>query len=180
MSRRAEIIQDRKFTGIDTSLGRFFLIWSDEGITDVIFPGESESELMTRLKGCRNPHIDHVPVWIRNVESDIQKLIESGSAELREVPLDMTGIPPFHRRVYGVVKNIPPGKVMTYGEVARLCGSPRAARAVGQAMAENPFPLIVPCHRVISSTGAMGGFSSPGGVETKKHLLLREGFVEKV
>ncbi|MHC9541494.1 MAG: methylated-DNA--[protein]-cysteine S-methyltransferase [Vulcanimicrobiota bacterium] len=174
MKSQADAAPDKKFTGIDTYLGRFFLIWSDNGVTDIIFPGESESELMRRLKGCRSPHSKQVPLWIKNIVSDIQTLLETGSADLTAVPLDMSGIPPFHQKVYNLVKTILPGQVKTYGEVARLCDSPGAARAVGHAMATNPFPLVVPCHRVIASTGAMGGFSAPGGIEVKKQLLLRE------
>ncbi len=176
MKRLKDTSEEKKFIGIDTSLGRFFLIWSDKGVTDIIFPGESESLLMKKLRGCRSPHCKQVPLWIQNIVSDIQKLLETGSADLREVPLDMSGIPPFYQKVYNAVKSILPGQIITYGEVARLCGSPGAARAVGHAMATNPFPLVVPCHRVITSTGALGGFSAPGGVSIKKHLLLREGF----
>jgi len=165
---------DKKFIGIDTYLGRFFIIWSDKGVTDFMFPGESESRLTIRPKGCRSPHSRNVPLWINNIVSDIQTLLETGSADLRSVPLDMSGISPFFQKVYSIVKTILPGHVMTYGEVAMLCESPGAARAVGRAMAVKPFPLLVPCHRVIASTGAMGGFYAPGGIEVKKQLLLRE------
>jgi O-6-methylguanine DNA methyltransferase len=88
-------------------------------------------------------------------------------------PLDFSASPPFARRVYEVVRRIPPGRTMTYGEVARRAGSPGAARAVGNAMARNPIPLFVPCHRVVGSAG-LGGFSADGGVGLKRRLLARE------
>ena len=84
-------------------------------------------------------------------------------------------MPPFHQDVYAIVRNIPPGQTRSYGEVAALCGDRHAARAVGQAMARNPFPIIVPCHRVLAAGGKSGGFSARGGVTTKLRLLAIEG-----
>ena len=95
----------------------------------------------------------------------------------RKVPLDadvdLAGESPFRRRVYQRVRKIPYGQTMTYGEVAGEVGCPEGTRAVGQAMAANRFPLIIPCHRVVSGKGGVGGFSS--GVELKKYLLRLEG-----
>jgi methylated-DNA-[protein]-cysteine S-methyltransferase len=81
---------------------------------------------------------------------------------------------PFLRRVYEVVRAIPRGRVMSYQEVARAAGSPRAARAVGQAMRRNPTLFFMPCHRVVAASG-LGGFSAPGELDTKRRLLALEG-----
>lgn len=80
----------------------------------------------------------------------------------------------FQSRVIEIVQSIPPGQTMTYGQVAALAGSPGAARAVGQVMATNPVPLVIPCHRVVGSSGQLGGFSAPGGIATKQTLLTQE------
>ncbi len=84
-------------------------------------------------------------------------------------------VPPFHRKVYQALCRVPAGKTVTYAELARLAGSPKAARAVGQAMARNPFPIIIPCHRVLPSTGRLGHYSGRGGAATKRKLLQLEG-----
>jgi methylated-DNA-[protein]-cysteine S-methyltransferase len=87
----------------------------------------------------------------------------------------MTGVPPFHQRVYAVARAIAPGHTLTYGEVAAALGEPGAARAVGQALGHNPFAPVVPCHRVLAAGARSGGFSATGGVDTKLRMLLAEG-----
>ena len=80
----------------------------------------------------------------------------------------------FRDKVYAVVKSIPKGKVATYGQVAKLAGNPRAARAVGMFMRTNPYAPIIPCHRVVASNGGLTGYSGRGGVRGKKKMLLNE------
>lgn len=94
--------------------------------------------------------------------------------ELTHLVLDMDGVPPFHQRVYALARQLPPGETRTYGELARQLGEPGAARAVGQALAANPFAPVVPCHRVLAADGRSGGFSANGGVSTKLRMLLVE------
>jgi methylated-DNA-[protein]-cysteine S-methyltransferase len=89
-----------------------------------------------------------------------------------DVPLDLSGQPPFRRKVLRAAAKIPYGRTVTYGELAARCGNPKAARAVGQAMARNPVPPLVPCHRVIGSDGSLVGFG--GGLEAKRRLLDME------
>ncbi|RZJ10583.1 MAG: MGMT family protein, partial [Haliea sp.] len=91
--------------------------------------------------------------------------------DLSDIPLDMAGVPPFHRRVYEIARAIPPGRVLTYGEVAQRLGEPGAARAVGQALGHNPFAPVIPCHRVLAANRQGGGFSAGGGVSTKLRML---------
>ncbi len=92
-----------------------------------------------------------------------------------EVALDYGTTAPFLIKVYDALRAIPRGSVISYGELARAVGSPGAARAVGQAMARNPLPLVVPCHRVLGSSGRLGGFSAPTGIALKRELLVLEG-----
>ncbi len=95
--------------------------------------------------------------------------------DFSDAPLHFSGISAFMLSVYQAAQKIPPGTVVTYGELAAAVGKPKAARAVGSALAKNPIPLIVPCHRVIASAGKLGGFSAPGGLATKVRLLECEG-----
>jgi O-6-methylguanine DNA methyltransferase len=87
------------------------------------------------------------------------------------VVLDESGIDAFRRDVYGAAREVPPGKTVSYGEIAHAIGKPDAPRAVGAALAENPFPIVVPCHRVLSAGGELHGFSAPGGITTKRRML---------
>ena len=91
------------------------------------------------------------------------------------MPLDLDGVPEFHRRVYDVARAIPPGETRSYGEVAAALGEPGAAQAVGRALGRNPVPIVVPCHRVLAADGRLHGFSAPGGIETKRRMLALEG-----
>lgn len=92
-----------------------------------------------------------------------------------ELPVDQQGLTSFQKTVYRVVAGIPYGEMKSYAEVARDIQRPRGARGIGSAMARNPLPIIIPCHRVVGSSGAMTGYSAPGGIETKKWLLMMEG-----
>jgi len=90
-------------------------------------------------------------------------------------PVDLTGTSDFSQRVYTELRRVKWGETVTYGELAARAGAPAAARAIGRIMANNPAPLIIPCHRVVRSDGALGGFSAPGGVDFKKKMLALEG-----
>ena len=93
----------------------------------------------------------------------------------KRVLVRMRDYPPFYRSVWKACAMIPKGSVRSYGWLARKIGRPQAARAVGQALAKNPFAPIVPCHRVVGADGRLTGFSAPGGVAAKRRLLEREG-----
>jgi methylated-DNA-[protein]-cysteine S-methyltransferase len=100
----------------------------------------------------------------------------SGQAVVFTITLDLTGVPAFRRRVWQATRGIPWGETRSYGWLAAQAGQPRGARAVGQAMAHNPVPIVVPCHRVVSTTG-LGGFT--GGLDMKRQLLALEGGTQR-
>jgi O-6-methylguanine DNA methyltransferase len=87
---------------------------------------------------------------------------------------EMKNYPPFYQDVWKACAQIPEGSVRTYGWLARAIGRPKAARAVGQALGANPFAPVIPCHRVIRADGGLGGYSGPGGLETKRKMLAKE------
>ena len=104
----------------------------------------------------------------------INALLAGGRDDLVDLALDLDSVAPFNRRVYEIARAIPPGETSTYGQIAKAMGEPGAARAIGKALGDNPWPIIVPCHRVLAADGKSGGFSAPGGVDTKARLLTIE------
>ena len=115
------------------------------------------------------------PPAIATAIDRLKSALAGEPASLAEVALDLDRIPEFDGRVYQSARTIPSGRVRTYGEIAAEVGVPGAAREVGAALARNPFPLIVPCHRVVAAGGKLGGFSAAGGAITKRRLLEIEG-----
>lgn len=154
----------RGFTEFDTPVGRCGIAWGDGAITGVWLPGTR------RVRDSVSP-----PADVEAVIAAIVDLLEGERRDLAWVPLQMEGLPDFDRRVYEVARTIPPGSTASYGDVAALLGAPNAGRDVGKALARNPFAIVVPCHRVIGTSGEVGGFSAAGGVTTKTQLLSIEG-----
>jgi methylated-DNA-[protein]-cysteine S-methyltransferase len=160
----------------DTAIGPCGLAWGDGGITGVQLPEGSEEATRARLL-VRFPDAaeSRPPKAVARAVDGVTALLEGRGGDLSGVALDLTGVPPFHGKVYALARAIPPGKTLTYGELAAQAGSPGSARAVGQAMGKNPFPVVVPCHRVLAAHGKLGGFSATGGVTTKMRMLAIEG-----
>lgn len=135
-------------------------------------PQATESRI-ARKSGANQPGIP--PRQIAGVIEKIRKHLEGKAQDFRDVAVDLDGVTAFFRQVYEATRQIPPGQTRTYGEIAKEAGQPGAAQEVGQAMAKNPVPIIVPCHRVSAAGGKLGGFSAPGGPATKAKLLALEG-----
>jgi len=159
---------DRTVT-FDTALGRCAVSWSDLGITGVSLP---------RRAGYSAPAMEDVgdvPAFVRDAVDGMRAVLAGERRDLHPVPLDERGLDPFRRSVYAATRDIEPGTTQTYGQVAKAIGRPDAARDVGTALSQNPFPIVVPCHRVLAAGGKLGGFSARGGVATKLRLLEIEG-----
>ncbi len=157
----------------ETPLGRCGIAWSDEGIVAVQLPGRSDELTIARLLE-RAPDARPRGGRAHPDVTALQAMLRGEPRTLQELKLDLRGVPEFHRRAYVAVRQVAPGETISYGELARRLGSPGAARAVGQAMAKNPFVLVVPCHRVMAAKQGFGGFSAEGGLTTKLRLLERE------
>ncbi|HUA03299.1 MAG TPA: methylated-DNA--[protein]-cysteine S-methyltransferase [Solirubrobacteraceae bacterium] len=160
----------------ETAIGTCGVGWSDVGITGVALPRER------RLNGSALQGSTDVPDRVRAAIDGMASLLRGQSSDLRFVVLDERGVEEFRRRVYAATREIGPGATATYGDIARAIREPRAAQAVGAALAQNPFPIIVPCHRVLAATGALHGFSAPGGIATKRRMLEIErapGFTQE-
>jgi methylated-DNA-[protein]-cysteine S-methyltransferase len=113
--------------------------------------------------------------WHPRLAARLRELAGGVPQQFDEIELDIDRYTGFARDVLTACRRIPWGQTMTYGELAAQCGAPGAARAVGNVMASNRFPLVVPCHRVVAAGGRLGGFSAPQGVEMKRRLLRLEG-----
>ena len=165
-----------EFTLFDTAIGRCGMAWSRRGVVRVQLPGTREGETSARLaRHCPGAVEAAAPARIEPAIEGIVALLGGGRRDLSWALLDLEGVPLFHRRVYEVVREIPPGWLLTYGEVAARLGLPGSARAVGQALGRNPVAILVPCHRVVAAGGRAGGFSAGAGVATKRRLLAIEG-----
>ena len=163
------------FTLFDTAIGRCGIAWSDRGLVGVQLPEGGDTETRERMLR-RFPAAAETspPPKVQRAIDGIIALLLGEPSDLSAIELDMEDVAPFHRRVYEVARAIPPGKTLAYGDVAARAGVPGAARAVGQALGRNPFPIIVPCHRVVAAGGKIGGFSAHGGTATKRRMLAIE------
>ncbi len=164
-----------------TAFGECGLAWTAHGLAWIQLPGHTPAEMQARLRAgiaLRGaPSIGEVepPPWVADAMDRISAHLAGRVADLSTILLDLAPVPPFFRRVYEEARAVPRGEVRTYAALAASAGSPGATRAVGQAMAKNPWPIVVPCHRIVGSAGKPGGFSAPGGLDTKARLLALEG-----
>jgi len=153
----------------ETALGRCAIRWTAVGIAGVALP---------QARPHPGPALESsvaIPGSVRDAIDGIVAVLAGATEDLRTVALDERGIDPFRRAVHAATREIGPGTTRSYGDVARAIDRPDAARDVGAALARNPFPIIVPCHRVVAANGALTGFSAPGGLATKRRLLELEG-----
>lgn len=141
-----------------------------KGIAKVVLPKTKKEEVEEELRGFKN----EVNQMLANLcVGLIARYLNGEPVTLEQIPIDWKAIPAAHRFVLQALRQISRvGQTITYGELARICGIPKAAKFVGQAMAKNPVPLLIPCHRVICSNGSLGGFA--GGIEMKEKLLELE------
>lgn len=153
----------RGFARFETAIGRCGVAWGERGIEGIWLPGPA------RRAPAGTP-----PPAVRDAIAAMTALLAGEPRDLGDVAIDLSAVPPFHRRVYELARTVPPGATVSYGWIAERLGARGAARAVGQALGKNPFPIVVPCHRVVAAGGKLGGFSAAGGVATKRRMLAIE------
>jgi len=166
------------FALFDTAVGTVGITWSEAGVSGVQLPeggADATRSRLLRAHPAAEQATGELPPMVTRAIAGMTALLAGDADDLRDVPLDLDGVPEFSRGVYDIARGIDPGQIMTYGEIAARLGSPHDSRAVGQALGHNPVPLIVPCHRVLAAGGKLGGFSALGGVTTKLRLLDIEG-----
>jgi methylated-DNA-[protein]-cysteine S-methyltransferase len=166
---------DRGFTLFDTRIGPCGIAWADRGVMAVQLPEGNEARTRARLlRRCPHAREATPPAHVQDAIEGIVSLLRGEARDLSTIVLDMDGLPAFDRRVYEVARTIVPGATLSYGEIAARLGTSGLAREVGQALGRNPFPIVVPCHRVLAAGGKVGGFSANGGITTKLRLLTIE------
>ena len=164
------------FTLFDTAIGTCGVAWNARGLTGVQLPQSEGGDPRTRLARRYPQAVETVPpAAAAQAIAGMQALLNGEPRDLLEVELDISGLAPFSGRVYEISRAIPPGQTLTYGDVARQLGDLSLSRAVGQALGANPWPIVVPCHRILAAGGRKGGFSAPGGADTKLRMLEIEG-----
>jgi methylated-DNA-[protein]-cysteine S-methyltransferase len=167
-----------KYTIFSTAWGYFGLAADKKGVIRTILPCPNRKAVVkSLLAGLENPQFN------KNLLKPLQKQIIAyfeGKPARFNTHLVLDDLPPFARKVLDACRKIPSSKTVSYSQLAGMISHPRASRAVGSALARNPIPLIIPCHRVIHSDGSLGNFSAFGGTSTKKKLLALETKVHKL
>jgi methylated-DNA-[protein]-cysteine S-methyltransferase len=165
------------FTLFDTRIGLCGIAWNDAGIFCTQLPeGDATRSRARFLQRVPGAHEAAAPPEVQAVIDRIVALLEGAKGEdFTDIALDMERLPEFNRAVYAIARKIQPGETITYGDIAKQLGGVQLSRDVGQAMGKNPFPIIVPCHRVLAAGAKPGGFSARGGTTTKLKMLAIEG-----
>jgi methylated-DNA-[protein]-cysteine S-methyltransferase len=153
-------------TVFPTPLGPCAVSWGDAGLTGVELPGAP----------AREGDVSHPPPEIAAVIGRVRQHLHGKFQDFSDVRNDFTRVPEFAREVYHATLAVKAGQTTSYGALAAAMGQPPAvSRAVGSALGANPWPLLVPCHRIVAADGKLTGFSGPGGIKTKLRLLALEG-----
>jgi methylated-DNA-[protein]-cysteine S-methyltransferase len=166
-----------RYGAFETAAGVCAIAWTDRGIARFQLPvrdaAAAERLLLRRIPDAAP---DTPPAAVADAIAAVRDYFAGRPVDFTGVALDLATEEPFFARVYDAVRRIGWGTTTTYGSLARDLGAPpEDARAVGQAMAKNPVPLLIPCHRVLAAGGRPGGFSAPGGARTKLRMLALEG-----
>ena len=162
----------------DTAIGQCGVAWNSRGLIAVQLPDGNPAATEKRLAvkahstGAAEP-----PPWVADLIADIRRYLTGERVDFSGVPVDLSGLDEFGRKLYGTMRGLAWGKTTTYGALARDVGLEgwEGARDVGEAMGRNSVPIVIPCHRVLAAGGKLGGFSAPGGAKTKAKLLALEG-----
>jgi O-6-methylguanine DNA methyltransferase len=149
---------------VSTAIGPMEIQWNERAVTSVKLLASGKAKKSARA-----------PEFVRELATALAAHLAGRTQDFSKVPLDYSSVPAFHAKVYAASRKVKSGVLVSYGELAVRAGSPGAARAVGQAMARNPFFVVVPCHRVAASLKKLGGFSAPSGALTKRRMLEIEG-----
>jgi methylated-DNA-[protein]-cysteine S-methyltransferase len=168
----ADGLADVTYASVDSPFGTLLAAATKRGLVKLAFPEEDVDDVLARVASRVSPRIVAAGGELDDARRELEEYFE-GHRRRFELPLDWTLVGPFGRRVLHATAEIPYGGVLSYADVAAEAGSPRGSRAAGNALGSNPIPIVVPCHRVLRSGGALGGYG--GGLERKRFLLELEG-----
>ena len=165
----------RLATAFESALGWMAVEFDDRQLCRVVFGQPTLSKLMAAHRSRDLEWVDEPQAWVADLLVRLEDFANGRPQDFADVAIDTDLATPFTKSVVRECRKLAWGHTATYAEIAKRVGRPGAARAVGNVMASNPFPLVVPCHRVTGSGGGLGGYSAPGGLATKRRLLEMEG-----
>jgi methylated-DNA-[protein]-cysteine S-methyltransferase len=165
-----------RYCVFETVIGWAGLAWGEAGLIGAHLPERDPGIVRESFKRRFSGVLESEPSpAITAIAADIQALLRGEKPDLLDAELDIRRVPEFYAKVYAIARAIPPGETLTYGEIAVQLGDRLLAQQVGVALGKNPWPIVVPCHRVTAAGGKLGGFSARGGAMTKLKLLDIEG-----
>ena len=167
---------DVAYAFVDSPFGKFLVASTKKGLVTLAFHPESAEDVLADLAKRVSPRVLEAPSELDAIRRELDEYFEGRRRDF-ETPLDWQLIHGFSERVLRATARIPYGGVSTYRDVAARAGNPRAMRAAGNALGSNPLPILVPCHRVVRTGGAIGNYG--GGTDMKKALLTLEGAIEE-
>lgn len=172
-------MNDNHYLLFETALGCCGIAWNACGVSAVSFPADDEDKVRARLlrHAPGAAKAETPPPEVMRLKDDIVALLAGERRDFDGAGLDYSGLADFDRQVYAHALEIKHGETKTYGDIARAMGDVSLSRRVGQSLGRNPFPIIVPCHRVVGAGGTMTGFSAPGGTDAKRRILKIEGAI---
>jgi methylated-DNA-[protein]-cysteine S-methyltransferase len=163
-----------RYLVFETAFGPAAVAGGPRGVRGVVLPGLAKRELVSEVRR-RFPGAMESARGLTGTATAIRKYFETGRLAGRRARLDLEDVTGLRRKVYDALVEVPAGETVTYAELARRVGHPGAHRSVGSAVARNPVPLLIPCHRVVRADGGLGGFTAEGGVDLKGRMLALEG-----
>ena len=165
-----------KYHVFQTAIGWAGIAWNEQGLIGAHLPERDPEFVAQAIERKFDGAVDAAPdVAMSAVIEGIRALMRGEKADLSAAPLDIARVPEFNAKVYDIARRIPAGETLTYGQIAVKLGDRLLAQKVGEALGKNPWPIVVPCHRVTAAGGKLGGFSARGGATTKLKLLEIEG-----
>jgi methylated-DNA-[protein]-cysteine S-methyltransferase len=170
---RTDPPRSARYCLFETGVGDFGLAWNERGVVRLQLPDEGRMTTEKRLRAFASQ--GEPPPWAKQLIAEIRHYLAGKRVDFASVALDLATVGEFRLAVYEAARSVAWGQTTSYGELARRIGFPWGARAVGRALARNPVPLIVPCHRILARDERIGGFSTYGGTLTKRRLLALEG-----
>jgi len=166
------------YDSLPTPIGVVYAAVTDQGVVSVDFGLADEAAYLEHLRehhlSKREVAYVHAPERVAPVTRQLGEYFR-GEREGFDFPVDLRRLTDFQREVLQATSEVPPGEIVSYKEIARRIGRPKAVRAVGNALGRNPVPILIPCHRVVPTDGSLGGYSGGGGSKTKARLLALEG-----
>jgi methylated-DNA-[protein]-cysteine S-methyltransferase len=169
---RAEGLADVSYAALDSPFGKLTAAVTERGLVRLAFPEEDADLVLDRLASRISPRIVELQAPLEPIRRELDEYF-AGRRQRFDLSLDWRLVGPFGQRVLRAAAEIPYGRALSYAQIAAEAGSPRGSRAAGNALGSNPIPIVVPCHRVLRSGGALGGYA--GGLDRKRWLLELEG-----